>query len=210
MKKFLLGSVVVTTLLIAAQANAGFLVEPYLGYRAGTLDIVVKNSGASNGEYEYTINGSGYGLRAGYGALGFMAGIDYGLGSITEKFSSGPSITLGDDEYDTTQIGAFLGYNLPIMFRVWASYYFTAELEIPKNNSVTGSDKGDLLAGSGLGIGVGFTGLPIISINLEYKSFTYDEFTDGITGVVTTYPSNTIDEITSSEILLSISAPFDF
>jgi len=197
---------------LSFSSFAGFLVDPYIGFKFGSKDQTVKNLGAANGTYEDKDSGYAIGSRLGYSFLGLMGGLDFNVGSITDKADSSPAgITVsGEDDYSTKQVGLFLGYELPILFRFWGTYYFTNEWEAKSSNTVTGTDKGDTYSGSGFGLGVGFTGLPIVSINLEYKKSTFDEFKDGVTGAKTSYPSNFSSEVEASEIFLSVSAPFDF
>ncbi|RLA64670.1 MAG: hypothetical protein DRQ88_07275 [Epsilonproteobacteria bacterium] len=66
-----------------------------------------------------------------------------------------------------TDYGVFAGIDLPIMLRFWASYYIQSELKMDNLN-------GTKLNGFGYGAGVGWTFLPFVSINGEYRKYEYD------------------------------------
>ncbi|MDD0853320.1 outer membrane beta-barrel protein [Halobacteriovorax sp. GB3] len=193
MKKLLL--VLCATLMVNAQA--GVLVEPYLGYRL----VSGEDSNSSKTEYDY--NGSVIGGRLGYQFLGFMGGLDYsrGLGAyeLEQKDSSGTS----KNDYTQSSFGLFAGYELPILLRAWVTYWMSNKLE-----GDSGAVNGDEFNGSGYGLGIGFTGLPFVSLNLEYRNMTYDEFFDKAAGTTTALSGDS--EIGMSEILLSVSLPLDF
>jgi hypothetical protein len=195
--------IIAITFLFSVSAKAGFLVEPYLGYSFGSESYDLTNSGVLNGKYEFSHNGYRAGARLGYQFLGFMGGIDYGIGSYGRSVDSLPSgVTTTAEDESFNQFGIFAGYELPILFRFWATYYVSANWE--------GDNTKDEDSGSGFGLGAGFTGLPFVSLNLEYKSFTIDETKDGADGSVTKYPTSTTSEPSVSEIVLSVSLPLDF
>lgn len=151
--------------MLATTASAGFLVEPYLGYRVGDLEST------PNGSIAYDTSGHSIGARLGGTFTMFMAGIDYSMGSLSADQTKGGST---DVDLDTTQLGIFAGIELPVLLRAWATYYVSANFE---NSSNSNEWKGD-----GIGLGVGFTGLPFVSLNLEYKKMSYDEAPTGRSG----------------------------
>lgn len=93
-----------------------------------------------------------------------QGGLDYLYSSI--DMSSGDF----NKDLETRELGAFLGYKFPILFRIYGGYIFLAD-GISRINS-TGFE---LNNGKGLKVGLGFTLLPFIDINLEYRRMTYDE-----------------------------------
>lgn len=117
-------------------------------------------------------SGVNYGARLGYSlpAL-FSLGLDYNMGTYDHD---------GTD-VDHTKFGAFVAVDLPILARAWASYYFSAKAE-------AGASEVD---GDGFGLGVGLTMLPFVSLNLEYRSLSYDGNVD------------------ASEVLVGVSLPLD-
>lgn len=183
-------------LLMSVSASAGLLVEPYLGFRFGSGE----NSSSPKTEYSY--NSPLLGGRLGYQFLGLMAGLDYstslGNFSLTEKTSGVET----KGKYTSNTFGLFVGYDFPILLRAWATYYLSNTL---KGDS--GSVDGDKLKGGGYGLGVGFTGLPFISLNLELRQLTWDESFDNTTGVNTKLTGSS--EVDVTEVLLSVSLPLD-
>lgn len=186
MKKLLLSCALVSALgLPISQAQAGLLVEPVLGYTWGQeIDF-------DNGEnYDDGGQGMAYGGRLGYQTGSWQFGADY--------LRSGVDMDDGDfdDDVDLTEWAAFVGYEFPVFFRVYGGYIFSAEGETKLNGINT-----DLEDGTGFKLGVGFTGLPVVDINLEYRNGTFDKVkAAGIDGGEADYNAT----------MLSVSAPFDF
>ena len=111
-----------------------------------------------------------YGARVGYQFLGFMAGVEYGMGSgLTQDVAAasigGVSIPDAETKYDATHMGIFVGYELPIMLRAWATYFFDSNWDF---------DGGAKTEFTTIALGVGFTGLPFVSLNAEYRLNTFD------------------------------------
>jgi hypothetical protein len=77
---------------------------------------------------------------------------------------------LSGNAFKTSEFGGFVGYEFPILFRVYAGYVFSG----------TGTLSGDtedynLKGGTGPKVGLGFTLLPLLDLNIEYRSITYKE-----------------------------------
>lgn len=176
----------VSFLSITSSAYAGVLVDPYVGYSFGSSSYDTK-------KYDY--NTAQFGARLGYQQFGFMAGLDYSLSGTTTlnvKHQAGNTT-----KYDITkhQFGLFVGYQLPVMFRFWGTYFLDASMKDKLNPPTTNS-------GKGYALGLGFTGLPFVSLNLEYRSFTYvDETQSGVTSKLNP------PDWKMKEIFLSISVP---
>ena len=183
---------IIVALMLMFTANAGLLVEPYMGFQLGSQETEIANE-----NYEYGLTGQLLGARLGYTLPLFMLGLDVNVGSMDADVDSAPS-GAQDQSYDTRQIGLFAGVELPILLRAWATYYFANEYT---------RDDDDKFKGSGMALGVGFTGLPFVSINLEYKMLTFDELEDSATGATTTYSGD--NQLDSNEIVLSVSLPLD-
>lgn len=153
MKKLIVGLTLLLTFMYYNNAQAGIYIDPQLGIHlsdgeVGTIDDV---------------GGSGFGTKLGWKTLGFSFGLDYQAMSLSS-----------DDQnldIDTTEMGVFVGYDLPIMLRFWAAYVFSLE-----GDRSTGTDYD---SGSGTKIGIGYTGLPLFSLNLEMKQFNFDEDANG-------------------------------
>jgi len=174
--------------VVSFSANAGLLVEPTLGYMiSGEYD--------SGGTTKPDIGGMMYGARAGYGMMGFHVGAEYTMASLTYEANS------TETDYKGSYMGAFVSYEFPVMLRAWATYYFSAKHELDETVAA-----GSVYAGSGMGFGVGFTGLPFISINLEYRTLTFDELEDAVSPL----SNGTLNpEHDATAFILSVSAPFD-
>jgi len=183
MKKLLLAAALVCAAHVS-NANAGLLLEPYLGYGMGSS----KNGTGTNDD-----TGLEYGARVAFETMGFFVGGEYMGGSVKSKDKTGgKTYTL-----TPTNMGLAVGYQFPVLVRAYATYFFTADSKVDTNPAVT-------YKGSAMKIGVGYTGFPIIAINLEYISTT---FTKGEVGGVSGTLSN---KITGNLIALSVSAPFTF
>lgn len=206
MKKLIIASLMVIGL--TTQAHAGLLIEPYLGY-IFSGETTETGAGASAFNYKYDYSGINYGGRLGYSTFGLQFGLDYNMASYDYETTN--ATTKLKDAYDFTAFGAFVGFKFPVFLRVWGTYFFNAELK--DTDSGTGgvySPSGAKFEGSGFGLGAGFTGLPFVNINLEYRSFTYDEGTTS-DGTKITLPNTTygVGKHDASEMILSLSVPFD-
>lgn len=184
---------------MSTGANAALLIEPHIGYNvSGSGDTAIDDA---NMEVDYS--GLQYGLRAGWQYLGFMVGLDYTTSNpeIESTFTvpavPGFSQTVKND-FKKKEIGVFAGYNLPILLRAWAGYYFDVEAKSENESDLI--ESGAKMSGSGMELGVGFTGLPFVSLNLVYRNTSFDEFKD----------SEGTDKIklNASEIVLGASIPF--
>jgi hypothetical protein len=176
--------ILILAFLIINPAQAGLLVEPVLGYSMSKLQVDTAGSEEEEG------SGVSIGGRLGYQNLGFQLGIDYLKSTISIDDTSFKS------DLDSNEISGFVGFEFPILFRVYAGYILSASAEAdygsPKNTL-------SLTDGSGMKLGVGFTGLPFVDINFEYRKGTY-----------ATYKYVTEQEIDTdfSAYMISLSLPF--
>jgi hypothetical protein len=140
-----------TTFIFAEKTQASLLIEPHLAYN-------LSGSGDAAAEV-YDYSGPQYGLRLGFQYLGLMSGLDF-----TKSIYTLETKTLGTSskaDYDRNEFGVFLGYNLPVLLRVWGAYYFSGEA---KNKQ-----SGNKILGNSTELGIGFTGIPFLSLNLMYR-----------------------------------------
>lgn len=174
MKKLLL--VVALVLGFGSVSQAGLLLEPYLGYEFGkTKDPA--------GDF----NGTLLGARVAWTApVFFWLGADVAM-SVSEKWK--PDGLESTDAKRTT-VGAVVGVDFPILVRAWLSYGLLNDLKL------------DLATykGTQTKLGVGFTGLPFISINLEMIQDKWDKADS-----VTLSP-----EVKTDTYVLSVSLPLEF
>ena len=198
-------------LVIPSFVNAGLLVEPYVGYSISENEWKVASIPVIS-EYNHAIIGG----RLGYSVLGFSLGVTADMSLADFEVEQVSPASVGPyDEWSKTDLGAFVGYSFPILLRVYGAYYFSSSLEKTKDNDGDAeNDVGDEWKGGGYAIGLGFTGLPIVALNLEYRKVTYDEQLNKPAGTTTTFPITasgvTYSEVEESSIILTLSAPFDF
>lgn len=161
------------------KANASFLVDPYIGYAIGQMEL--EQSGVTA---EYTQTGSMMGARVGWQSFGLMLGADVGYApTLTRELTLAAlgGIKGTEDEFSGTYMGAFVGYDFPILLRAWATYFFDITYSPESGNDVKAT---------GTSFGVGFSGLPFVSLNAEYRMLSYDD-----------------SELENSELFLSVSLP---
>lgn len=197
-KSFLL--VLVLSFFALSNSQAGIHIEPYIGYSlAGSGDSTYGTT-----KYDHSYSSPTIGGRLGYGMLGFMAGLDYSMQSFDLKSEVGS--TEYKDGVSKSQLGIFVGYNLPLLIRVWGTYFLSSKLEgddaVKANQLIDNRD--EYSDGGGYALGVGFTGLPFVSINLEYRTLEYDKYELSGASV-----ANYNEKLDLSEILLSVSLPLD-
>ncbi|MCB0419373.1 MAG: hypothetical protein KDD61_00130 [Bdellovibrionales bacterium] len=134
-------------LMISFSAQA-FMIEPYVGYEMG--------------DYEsHDASGFAYGARLGFDLIPmFSFGAEYYSTKSTIKYpGASTDVTL-------TDIGAFAMVEFPVLIRAWFTYI------IDSKGSTSGSSD---TKGTGTKIGVGYTGLPFVSLNFELINRKFTE-----------------------------------
>lgn len=167
------------SLMIGAQAQADVLFEPYLGYHMATI--------SQTGSEDSKSTGVTLGTRLGYETMGFSVGGEFMTGMWKDDSDPKNDLTPQD-------LGVFVGYEFPILVRVYGGYVPKAKLKF-KNSA--GSNT---VEGTAMKVGVGYTGFPVIAINLEMIKSSYDKI-DGI---------SLANKIEASGFGLTISAPLTF
>lgn len=159
MKKLTQLALLLTTVLgFASQANAALLIEPLVGYSYGKFNQEQEALGVTEKD-DHTLKGTSYGGRLGYQNYGFQLGLDYLASSMSQDGES----------LKTSEFGGFVGFEFPILVRVYAGYVFSGSGDTTVNDIDY-----DLKGGTGPKLGVGFTLLPFLDINLEYRRISYD------------------------------------
>ena len=189
-----------------STTRAGFLIEPYLGYSLGGSGDFKRN----NINYDLSYSSPTLGGRVGYQFLGLMGGLDYSTQTFdmeSDYTDSGNINRTAKDGVKKSQLGLFVGYDLPILLRVWFTYYLSSKIEGDDGNdgstqAITSQDTFE--DGGGQAIGVGFKGFPLISLNIEYRMLEYDKYTESRTSD----PSYD-DKLDAKEILFSVSLPLN-
>lgn len=165
-------------------ASASLLIEPHVAFNLNGSGE--GTAGSTTHKYEY--NGPQFGARVGYQGLGLMAGFDYTRSSYDfEDTFAGTGVT---QSFNRNEMGIFAGYEFPILIRAWGAYYFS---------NTAKNDKGDEYTGNTKELGVGFTALPLLSVNLMYRMVTWDEINS----------SKLTDDINVNEIVLGVSLPLN-
>lgn len=173
-------------------AQAGVYLEPYLGY------------GLGSGDYgTYTVdqeNGPAYGMRFGGSLMGLLAGYEYSTFQ-GELEMEAAGVTLKRDT-DVSLHGLFAGYQfpsvVPLLGKVWGTYYFAGESEI----TATGQDTEKPKIDSGYSLGIGLAPIPIplpflsLHFNVEYRHLDYKKDSDG-------------DVLKTDAYILSVSVPIN-
>lgn len=161
--------VLMISVLGTSSVYAGFLIDPYIG--TGSAKTTVDYTGVDDSDDSLSIIGS----RVGYSFLLFSAGIDFAKGSI--------------DGDDFTNTSLFVGVDLPILIRAWAEYFISSNLDTDTNLDFK----------NGTSIGIGFTGLPLVSLNLEVQNINYEVEIGG----------SDVD-VKSAAYIFSVSLPLNF
>jgi hypothetical protein len=166
-------------LFLTAQAYSAIMIDPSIGTNIGyNLE--------GNGVDE-DFGGTGVGGRFGLDYVGVMFGIDYHRHTGELEQANGNKL-----DASLTETAVFVGYDAPILFRVWAAMLVKGEFDVEN-----GSDYTD---GKGMKFGVGFTMLPFVSLNLEHRSFEYEKRGD-VAGAET---------YKNKGMFLSVSLPLSF
>jgi hypothetical protein len=207
MRKLITALFLTSTLSVA---QAGVHIEPYLGYMLHSSEQKTTTTTALDTTTEYSASSPLLGARLGYGMLGFSFGVDYSMSTgAFELEQDSPATTTPSDKYKSTNLGLYAGFTFPIMLRVWATYFINNKLELDKVGGTAANSDSMELTGNGLAVGVGWTGLPFLALNLEYRMLTFDEIKRR-DGTVVALPSTTFGELEAKEIVLSVSLPLDF
>lgn len=174
--------------LIIKPASAGLLVEPVVGYNMGHFDT------DTPGVDKEKFTGPSIGGRLGYQNFGFQLGLDY----------LGTGLSIDDNDYKdfkSNEWAGFVGFEFPILLRVYAGYIFSSNTSGKYDAGAgLGKQKIELNGGSGTKLGVGFTILPFLDINVEYRKVTYDDYKFA--------GSKVNDKATYDAIMLGLSLPF--
>ena len=191
------------------NAKAKVHVEPYFGQILNFSDALQTESSVN---YARDLDGLLYGARVGYGLLGFSAGVDLGysqfdaevnkpLSQVSSWKLSGQSLL---SSVKASYFGLFINYDLPLLFKVWGTYFPSVRYEFGSGDPL--EDNKDLWKGTGFSLGIGYTGLPFLSLNYEIRSFNFDEEFDHSAQLT----QELTLEHTSVEHFLGVSLPISF
>jgi len=138
----------IIVLSFSQSSLAGLLIEPALGmfnFAQESEQTVSGNTTTSDAEPEGTVTS----LKLGYSTFGLALGLDHTI--LTDK-----------EDTDISSTGLFVSYKFPILVKAYATYFLSSKAD-------------GLKSGTGTKIGVGFTGLPFVHLNVEMYTLNYDD-----------------------------------
>jgi len=192
MKKRLM--MIIASLCVSSLAQASWMIEPYAGYQLGTVktDDIVTPVDSTTG----SLNGTAFGARIGYRFFMPWVALDYTY--LNGTFKPNNSL-LNNADATQSSLAAVVGVDLPVLFRVWAGYGFMNNLNL--KDSVTSIT--NKLSGSYTKVGLGWTLLPLVSLNLEYQMNNYNKLNSN--DIKQTY-----DKFDHNALMVSVSLPLHF
>lgn len=176
--------IVLGILASSLQANAGILLDPYLGKVDTEIETKIEAFPALDSK-DTVNNNSIYGTRLGVKFSMFSLGIDYQVVSGDDRY---------DEDFSINNTSLFLGIDLPVWFRFWGEYFLSSNITGDTADTID-----DLEMVNGYGLGVGFTGLTFVSINLEMENINYEYVVSGLDV-----------EYSQKNTILTLSIPLDF
>jgi hypothetical protein len=201
--RFLHLSLVLATFMaigfMAAPAKADLLVEPYAGYELGTLNLSygsgagITNSGQS---FQNSQTGFDLGVRLGYEFPLIFVALD---GMYTSGNVASGSGTGAFSSSSMTRTSVFIDAGVHLLFiRGYVGYGFV-------DNTAISTTLSPSFTGNAIKLGVSFTGIPFIDINLEYIMHSLTNYS--ISNDPGSYYSNSGKD---NVAMLSVSVPFLF
>ena len=137
--------------LMACPVFAGLHLEPFVSVGFG-----------SGGDYNYTgrLIGGKIGHRS---MLGFSTGLRYDNG--------GFNVENGEDEDSShNALGAFVGYDFPLLFKVSGAYFFSSKQKWDREGARVKTN----LEGTGYAVRAATGFIPFVDITFEYQRHEYD------------------------------------
>lgn len=154
------GIVIAWILLSPLALRAGWVLEPYLGYETGRHTMKDNADFDASGKTSMTL----FGFRGGWAhARGFWITLD-ALSGFAGKFSYDDPVNGADSKTARMDLGLTAGFDFPRAGRAYLGYVVAPELRMDPG---TGTEE-KYLGGFGFKIGIGYTLLRNLAINLEY------------------------------------------
>ncbi len=190
----------------SSQADVKFVADPYLGWSFGSYN---SKAFSSTGGKCTTFNGLNPGARllVKYNDMFFLG----------PEFSYMPWGQYKINGVGTTQSGAnmkfglLVGAELQKLVRFWLGYNFVDRIQFAEG--VFEPEYSALFKGSSMKLGVGYSPMPLLSVNLEYIRSSYCSTTRNY---IASAGGNTVNKtlsddsvFTGATYLLSVSAPID-
>ncbi|RLA61856.1 MAG: hypothetical protein DRQ89_10585 [Epsilonproteobacteria bacterium] len=190
--------ILVSFFFLTSVAQAGFLIEPYVGYGFG-ITGEDPNVEASR-DTEVTYNGFDAGMRIGFRMSNFTFGVDGDY--MSEKADYELSTGTAHPERQKYNFGAFAG----LIFGEWsfrATWYWDSTWKFKSDDLISFNPgmKENIsykTTGEAFGLGIGWQFMEYFALNIDYRMFFYSEL-DGAT----------VEKFNPGEIVLSFGFPFD-
>ncbi len=182
MKSFFL---VLLVSMMTSMAQAGFYLEPYLGYDSSTSegDVTLTSPSASVVGIDVEEAGVRFGAKIGYSTDSWIFGIDALTGELADE---------DDDKTTHTDAGLFVAYRFDKKYSASLGYNATSSIKTDDFE----------LTGSGFRLGIGAQVHERIKINVDYIMATLDELDyTGVEGK---------SDIEVSSVVVSVGFPFEF
>jgi hypothetical protein len=135
------------------KTHADILIEPVIGYSIGEFKTQTEDSFYTESESNDSLHGITYGGRLGLQILALQFGLDF-LGGF---------LSVEGEKKKINELGAFIGYKFPAFMRIYAGY-------IPFANAEGEDYTVGTITGGGYKIGLGFSLLPPLNLNIEWRS----------------------------------------
>ena len=190
----------ITAILLATPlaANAGILLEPYVGAEFDNFAADI----TSGGTLKYNDTGPHAGLRLGYQFPLIFVAADYDFGALNSSIDQPTGAGFKSGSVTRSSAFAEIGAKVPLLY-AYVGYGFLNDWTFKQ-----ASGTNDLLfKGTAVKAGLSFTGLPFIAVTLEYMTSTFSKFATG--GTETSIgTSATFKTASASTYMLTLSLPF--
>ncbi len=187
MKKIL---VLFSLLTFSSASYSGVLLEPYYGT---IFNGELEDNDCTNGDCTEGIKGSAMGARVAYKMLGLFAGVDYRT-STYELEDSG-------DLKNGGRMALLVGYEMPILLRFWMSYGLSNDYTL---KSKTSGNELEYEVKSDITLGVGYSVIPFLSLNLEIASTKFEKANNK------TWNTKSSIDVDTRALIFSVSSPISF
>lgn len=182
--------------LASVESHAEILIEPFVGHE--------QSGSTADGDKTTAID---FGARLGYMTGGLSFGLHYSMFSGDREQTDDAGVEKHD--LSGSDLGLFVGYRFPMLIKVWATYFLLSTAKIasytidPDGTGPLAALNGDIeLKGKGTEIGVGFTFIPFVDLNVSYRQLTYDD---------NSYTAASYADISDSDrdaLVVTLSVPF--
>ena len=171
--------------IMTSAAQAGFYLEPYLGYDSSTSkgDITITAPAPAVVDVDAEEAGAQFGAKIGYSTDSWIFGVDFLTGELADE---------DDDKSTHTNTGVFATYRFDKVFSASLGYVAASSIKADDFE----------ITGSGLRVGFSAQVYERMKINLDYLMTAFDKFEfEGLEGK---------SDIETGSVVLSLGFPFEF